>query len=322
MKLLLIDGDILRYRCGFAAQHTHYHMYLPTEVKDGEPVEGSAPLASFENAADCKAWCASDEAEPYGKMVRVSTEEVEPVQNALHNVKHVIAGVQELWPDYHPCIYVSCPTADNWRTQFYPEYKANRKDARKPVHGPAIDEYMRKKWDVISHPTKEADDLIAEQAYDNNYTDVVVVTIDKDMLQIPCPYYHWVNETCIMQDPMSALRCLAEQRISGDSTDNIKGIPGWGEKTAKVALEQSDVVDLEDMLDNIYITAANRQGSEIFDSPEEARYCLALTTALVTLPVSDEHRERLIDGVKHAEANLCAITPVGEHTGDTSGSTQ
>lgn len=316
MKLLLIDGDILRYRCGFAGQKTHYHMYhakdvMTTTTPEGEVSYsismGAQPASSHENAKDAKAWLDSQAEDAHMSFTRLPEVKLEPVANTLHSVKRVMEAICARYPEYHPCIYTSCPTEENWRYEFYPEYKANRQANRKPFYAYEIDQYMRKKWDVVDDPHLEADDLIAMQAYSNraalsyeNDMDYVVVSIDKDLLQIPGKHWNWVKEEETEVNGMEAMRLLAVQRIHGDSTDNIKGIPGWGEKTAQAHLEQAFFPDLEDIIEDAFRTAMGKTGELLFDTAYEARYHVRLTEALVTLPVNDEHRENLVARVKDA----------------------
>ncbi len=51
---LLIDGDVVRYRCGFAAQKTHYYVNQDLEVADGQIM--NVTINEFDNAKDCNAW--------------------------------------------------------------------------------------------------------------------------------------------------------------------------------------------------------------------------------------------------------------------------
>lgn len=339
MKLLLIDGDIVRYRCGFAGQKTHYHMYRAEDViynKEEDSYQFSKnaeKLGTFENAKDAKTWVESmlgEEAPNQAhEYTRVPEVKLEPVANTLHSVKRVMTSLCERYPEYHPCVYVSCPTEDNWRYEFYPEYKANRKLQRKPFYAYEIDKYMRSKWDVIDDPHYEADDLIAMQAYENrlsaiydNDYEYVVASIDKDLLQIPGKHWNWVKEEETDVNDMQALRLLAAQRIHGDSTDNIKGIPGWGEKTAAEWLAQSPYVDMEDMVMQAYLSATDRAGDAVFALPSEATYHVRLTEALVTLPINQEHRDKLVRMVNDAREAYETAKAAGGHTGERNGGTQ
>jgi hypothetical protein len=73
----------------------------------------------------------------------------------------------------------------NWRTNLYPEYKANRATMRRPVYYEEIGEYMDAIYPTTHGASTEADDLIAMRADSlRGNSEFVVVTIDKDMDQI------------------------------------------------------------------------------------------------------------------------------------------
>ncbi len=153
------------------------------------------------------------------------------------------------------------------RKEMYPEYKANRdetpdvirqsipiiKDIIKAMHIPCIE---------ISG--MEADDIIgtlAKQAEKENYQ-VFMVTPDKDFAQL-------VSENIFMYRPARMGNAIEiwgipevqkrfgvkrpEQVIDylgmmGDASDNIPGLPGVGDKTAKKFIKQFD--SMEGLLDN------------------------------------------------------------------------
>jgi hypothetical protein len=133
---LHIDGDIVKYRCGFAAEKTHY------------------------TVAD-QVFTLKKEATEYAEHMGVDAEEItaevvlEPVENALYNVRNVIDQMGEILRPDGFTIYLS--GKENYRNSVgeliyknhpVPGYKANRKDARRPAHGEAIVEYLIKNYPV------------------------------------------------------------------------------------------------------------------------------------------------------------------------------
>ena len=108
---------------------------------------------------------------------------------------------------------------------------------------------------VISCPGYEADDVLgtlAHKAADSGLT-AVLVTSDKDMLQLVC-------ERILVLDPMKDNMLLDAQKVLekfgvtpelvpdllglwGDSSDNIPGAPGIGEKGAKELVQTFGTVD-------------------------------------------------------------------------------
>lgn len=134
-----------------------------------------------------------------------------------------------------------------FRHKLYSEYKANRP----PMPDDLVSQipYIHKIVDAynilsMEHEDKEADDLIAAAVRRLAGDDcrVVIVSGDKDLLQL-------VSKNVILWDPMND-RLMDEQKVqekygvspvqlldylalTGDSADNIPGVPGIGPKTAQ-----------------------------------------------------------------------------------------
>lgn len=138
------------------------------------------------------------------------------------------------------------------RTEMFSDYKANRDETPEPIQLsiPIIQDILRAMHiPVIECAGMEADDIIgtlAKQAEKQNYQ-VFMVTPDKDFAQL-------VSENIFMYRPARMGNGIEiwgipevqkkfeverpEQVIDflgmmGDSVDNIPGLPGVGEKTAK-----------------------------------------------------------------------------------------
>jgi DNA polymerase-1 len=133
-----------------------------------------------------------------------------------------------------------------FRHDMYTDYKANRPPM--PEDMVAQIPYIKKitsafQLPIIEMQGFEADDLIgtyARIAEKNGYS-VVMVTGDKDFIQL-------VTKAAIIWDPMKDVTIDAEfvkksygvessqmievMGLSGDTTDNIPGVPGIGQKTA------------------------------------------------------------------------------------------
>ena len=153
------------------------------------------------------------------------------------------------------------------RKEMYEDYKANRDETPKVIKEsiPIIHDILHAmEIPVVEISGMEADDIIgtlAKQAEQQDY-EVHMVTPDKDFAQL-------VTENIFMQRPARMGNGVEkwgipevqkkfgverpEQVIDflgmmGDSADNIPGLPGVGEKTAKKFLEQFG--SMEALLDN------------------------------------------------------------------------
>lgn len=148
-------------------------------------------------------------------------------------------------------------SSKTFRSELYPEYKANRS---------APPEDLVPQFGLIRHATRafglpciemegfEADDLIATYARlaCEAGGDTTIVSSDKDLMQL-------VGPTVSMYDPMKDReinipeviekwgvppeKMIDLQALTGDSIDNVPGVPGIGPKTAAQLLEQFGDLD-------------------------------------------------------------------------------
>jgi hypothetical protein len=224
----LIDGDIVLYRCGFAAEHTHYVVF----DKDGDP---DVPVAHLDSAAALRAWqeeqAIVSKTEPHYRIER--EREVEPLSHALANIKSVMAGILEATRVADFKLFISGGECFRHRIATMKEYKGNRKDTPKPVHLDAMREFLEERYGAEQCIDIEADDALAMAMNERT----VLCSIDKDLLQVPGYHYNWVLDQKILIEPDVGLRKLYLQVITGDSTDNIPGVRGIGPVKARKLLE-------------------------------------------------------------------------------------
>lgn len=228
---LLIDGDILVYRCGFAAEKVRYFVY----DKDDE---GAPPLAGpFDSAAERNEWM--KEHELTKDDVHIESERtVEPVENALSNVKSVINNITTALNSTDIMIALSQGECFRHKLATIKKYKGNRDDMPRPAHYDKIREYLTNIWGARTFTSVEADDVLALCQNDKS----CIVSIDKDLLQVPGKHYNWVMEEesqrKMLVTPEIGMRKLYMQVLTGDSTDNIPGIRGVGPVKARAALSE------------------------------------------------------------------------------------
>ena len=216
----LIDGDIVVYRCGFAAEHTTYILF------DGE---SDVPCGLFESAAEMKEFIKQHEIEDYTVERERS---VEPLSHALANVKSVMATIlAEVGTDDYQ-VYLSQGKCFRDGIATIKEYKGNRKNAPKPFHYQEIRDYLVNVYHAHVCNSIEADDALALAQGD----DTVICSIDKDLLQVPGNHYNWVRDEKILITPEVGLKKLYMQVLTGDGTDNIPGIRGLGPAKARKLL--------------------------------------------------------------------------------------
>lgn len=153
-----------------------------------------------------------------------------------NSVKAVLKAAKEMLLNIREAIELQDATihlsgANNFRYQIYPEYKAGRKE--KPPAIAEVRQYLIKYWGAVVSEGMEADDTMAIEA--TKYPDRVIASIDKDLNQVPGWHYSWRKYELYYVTEDEADYNLWLQVLTGDSTDNIKGIPKVGPvKAAKI----------------------------------------------------------------------------------------
>lgn len=163
------------------------------------------------------------------------------------------------------CFDTSAPTA---RHKLYPEYKANREAMPEELslQLPLIFKFLdAMNIPILRYEGYEADDTIgtlARLADDTKDFQTYMVSLDKDLGQLISPTcYLWKPGKRGNEHEVIDLNKLKEQwninkaeqvidilALMGDSSDNIPGLPGVGEKTAKVLI--SEFGSVENLLAN------------------------------------------------------------------------
>ncbi|MFH1097408.1 MAG: DNA polymerase I [Candidatus Desantisbacteria bacterium] len=207
--------------------------------------------------------------------------------NAVYGFTHMLLKLlREVGADLCVCplvnkknhmVVVFDTPAPTFRHKQYPEYKATRKP---------MPEDMRPQMELIKQVISgfnipvitlegyEADDIMATIAVrcQDIVDEVVIVSADKDILQM-------VNEKIVVQtsgkgttdvvvyrreDVEKKLGVLPEYvadllGLSGDTVDNIPGVPGVGEKTAQALIQKfGHVEEIFNNLDHIPEKARNK----------------------------------------------------------------
>src|SRR5690348_3760357 len=186
------------------------------------------------------------------KEVRLSTSEGMPT-GALYVFARMLLRLEEdNAPRRMAVVFDHKGGKRTFRAELYPEYKANRKEA--PEELSVQMEYFPKivqglGWPCLAVPGVEADDVIAtlvREARERGW-EVVIYSADKDIMQM-------IGEGVTMIDALHQKTYTREEVIKkmgvppeqipdflalvGDTSDNIPGIKGVGDKTAASLLEQ------------------------------------------------------------------------------------
>lgn len=218
----LIDCDILRYRCGFAADGQ-----MKKDFKQKNPDATDEQIAEYLASTD------------YTGL-------------ALQNVKTVFESVTDRFSDeYKAYIHGS----GNFREKIATirPYKGNREKLGKPKYYTEIKDYCIDRWNAIAVNGQESDDAIGIEQFDNPDKYTVIVSTDKDMDMIPGWHFNWVKNELYYQPIAEANKFLFWQMLVGDAVDNIPGINKIGPKTATKIFDQQDSLDsIREVVQDLY----------------------------------------------------------------------
>ena len=197
----------------------------------------------------------------------------------------------------HLAVIFDPPRGETFRSQLYPDYKANR--AAMPddlvAQIPIIKEMVRAlNIPALEVPGFEADDVIATVARRcaAEGLEVVVVTGDKDLMQI-------VGAGIGLLDTMKERRSgplEVRQRfgvppeqvidvlgLAGDASDNIPGVPGIGEKTAAELVQRFG--PLEEVLKWAHLVNGRKRREALRTHADQARLSKVLATVRDDVPL-------------------------------------
>lgn len=165
---------------------------------------------------------------------------------SLDNAKsHFDAHIESLEKRFKSDATVFALSADgNWRKAIYPEYKAQRKVVRRPILLKPLREYVEATRKCYSRPLLEADDVLGILATGTVITGKkLVVSIDKDLLQIPGKHFNPVKADAgvITVTEQEGDYAHMMQTLAGDVVDNYPGCPGVGPKSAAKWLALGDM---------------------------------------------------------------------------------
>jgi DNA polymerase-1 len=125
--------------------------------------------------------------------------------------------------------------SDNYRNAYNPEYKANRKDTRRPQWLQQAREHLVTHWQASVEDGQEADDALG--IYQCSHENTIIASIDKDLLCIPGKHYNFITGTFHEQSIADAFRHFYFQLIMGDRADNIFGFDGLARASVPKKLE-------------------------------------------------------------------------------------
>ncbi len=213
----------------------------------------------------------------YYAMPGLSLPDGTPTGGVFGFASLAIELIKKLEPDYVAVAWDKPKTNIRKRRQIYPEYKAGRKApppdfyAQIPLLRELLDAFH---WPLYELDDYEADDIMgvfAVQAGEQGI-ETCLITSDLDSLQLIAPHtkvYAIKSGLTNIEEfdvayfeqkyGIKVEQFLDLKSLKGDSSDNIPGVPGIGEKTATGLLQEFGTLDgIYEHLDDIKPSVANK----------------------------------------------------------------
>jgi len=218
--------------------------------------------------------------------------------------------IAKLLKDFNPKYFLLTfdPPKKNFRHEMYKEYKANRKktpDDLKIQIEEIIDIAKKLGFHVFIPKNEEADDAIAsfvhkfvhpENKKKDFEADVLIVSGDKDLYNILYPDVTMLRaikgvsefKDITEKEVLEMLGVTTKQiphfmALTGDTSDNIPGVKGVGEKTAAKLIQEYNTIDgIYENIDKIKPAGVQKK---LIDKKEEALLSKKLVTLKKDIPI-------------------------------------
>ena len=197
----------------------------------------------------------------YYAMPGLSTKEGTPTGGVYGFAVMALEVIKRLKPDYVCIAWDKPKTNIRRRLELYPEYKAGRKPPPPDFYAqiPMLQELLEAfGWPLYEFDDYEADDIMGTLAVKASAANIetMLITSDMDMLQLVNPLVHvyalkkglsnielYSPESFTAKYGIRVDQFLDLKALKGDSSDNIPGVPGIGEKGALELLKAHETLD-------------------------------------------------------------------------------
>lgn len=233
--------------------------------------------------------------------------------------------IRKLKPDYVCVAWDKAKTNIRKRLEIYPSYKAGRKPAPADFYAqiPILQELLEAlSWPLYELDDYEADDIMATLAHQASERGIetCLITSDLDALQAINPLTHvyalkkgltnidrFDPETFEQKYGIRVDQFLDLKSLKGDSSDNIPGVPGIGEKTAVQLLQQFQT--LEGIYDNLWQVKdsvrrkleSGKDSAELSKKVAELWFDAPITLDLPAMDINDLNTTRLREILQQLE---------------------
>ncbi|OQY98635.1 MAG: DNA polymerase I [Candidatus Brocadia sp. UTAMX2] len=232
----------------------------------------------------------------YAITARLTTPDGKPV-NAVYGFTRMLQKLlREYQPEYIAVVFDT--KGITHRHSSYREYKANRKPTPDELQAqiPLIYKIVRA-FNIPVYAVKgcEADDIIGTLVtlLSDKPIEVVIVTADKDMeqlLNVKVKILHAKKGMMIDQESLFKEKGIRPEQVvdvlalSGDTADNIPGVPGIGNKTALELIQKWG--SLESVLTKVSLISGKKRQENLRLFADQARLSQKLLLLCRDIPIA------------------------------------
>jgi 5'-3' exonuclease len=225
--------------------------------------------------------------------------------NALYGFCRFMGDfMEQVTPEYVAVLFDES-LSKSFRTEIYPEYKANREPAPAELKRQfnQCRRYVRALGVMeCGSPTYEADDLIGTLVAHgrNQGRPSTIVSRDKDLAQLLTKedvFWDFAGKGKLRYEEIEdSFGVWPEQiadflALAGDAVDNIKGVPGVGKKTAAVLLQHfgslEEIYENLDKVHEVNVRGAKTLGTKLDTHRDDAMLARRLTGIACDAPIDD-----------------------------------
>ena len=229
----------------------------------------------------------------FGMKTPLSTSSGELTGAVYGFVRKLLSVVREYHPDH---VAAAFDLGDTWRHSEFTAYKATRDQMPHEMRTQLdrIQELLTAfNIPIVTYPNYEADDVLGTLGHQAaaQGSDVLILTGDRDMFQLVDERVK-ILYTSGGPNPITSVYGLAEinerygltpqqfidfKALTGDTSDNIPGVPGVGEKTAIKLLQEYG------SLENLYAHLGEVKGAKVQQNLAETAEQVQRNKRLVTI---------------------------------------
>ncbi len=229
----------------------------------------------------------------FGMKTPLTTRSGEPTGAVYGFARKLLSVLKEYRPEY---VATAFDAGDTWRHAEFPAYKGTREsmpDDMRPQMERIAQLVRAFNIPLLTYENFEADDILGalgREAGEQGF-DVLIMSGDRDMFQLvtervkilytsggPNPATTVYGPTEVQERyGLTPRQFIDYKALTGDSSDNIPGVPGVGDKTATKLLQQFDSID------GIYANLAAVSGEKLKKNLQEHRLQVEQNLRLVTI---------------------------------------